>query len=193
VDNLEAVQPIRRKIDLEAVKERLKRNPRDYALFVLGINSGLRISDLLGLSLGDVIDQEKKRTQIRERIVLREKKTGKSKSFPLNTAARSALRLYVGTLKDLDPERPLFKSRKGTGPISREQAYRILNVAATSCGLSNIGTHTMRKTFGYFAYRSGVDLSFLQKILNHSSQDQTLRYIGILQDDVDDVYRRICL
>lgn len=190
---MEAVQPIRRKIDLEAVKERLKRNPRDYALFVLGINSGLRISDLLGLSLGDVIDQEKKRTQIRERIVLREKKTGKSKSFPLNTAARSALRLYVGTLKDLDPERPLFRSRKGTGPISREQAYRILNVAAKSCGLSNIGTHTMRKTFGYFAYRSGVDLSFLQKILNHSSQDQTLRYIGILQDDVDDVYRRICL
>lgn len=191
---MEAVEPIRKKSDLEAVKALLKRKPRDYAMFVLGINSGLRISDLLSLSLGDVIDQDKKRTQIRERIVLRERKTGKAKSFPLNTSARAALRLYVGTFKDLDMERPLFKSRKGEGrPISREQAYRILRQAAKTAGISNIGTHTMRKTFGYWAYKSGVDLSFLQKILNHSSQDQTLRYIGILQDDMDDVYRKICL
>lgn len=191
---MEAVEPIRKKSDLEAVKALLKRKPRDYAMFVLGINSGLRISDLLSLSLGDVIDQDKKRTQIRERIVLRERKTGKAKSFPLNTSARAALRLYVGTFKDLDMERPLFKSRKGEGsPISRGQAYRILRQAAKTVGISNIGTHTMRKTFGYWAYKGGVDLSFLQKILNHSSQDQTLRYIGILQDDMDDVYRKICL
>ncbi len=188
------VEPIRRKTDLDAVKDLLRANPRNYALFTLGVNSGLRISDLLQLSLGDVIDDTQRRPKIAERIILREQKTGKAKSFPLNRAARTALRRYVLALPEIHPERALFRSRKGSKAISRVQAYRILTGAAKKAGLkSRIGTHTLRKTFGYWAYKEGVDLTFLQKILNHSSQEDTMRYIGILQDDLDNVYQRINL
>ena len=78
------------------------------------------------------------------------------------------------------PEDYVFRSRKGGGPISRQQAYRIINAAARSVGIKDkIGTHTLRKTFGYHAYKAGVDITLLQSIFNHSAPSTTLRYIGI--------------
>lgn len=192
---MEIVEPIRRKVDIDMVKTALKKQPRDFALFVTGINSGLRISDLLQLRIGDVTERGGGRVRVAYSVTLREKKTGKSKSFPLNTAARSALRRYLDDIDgDWRPDKPLFKSRKGGDrPIGRVQAYRILTKAAKAAGLRRIGTHTLRKTFGYWAYKDGVDVAFLQKILNHRSQEDTLRYIGILQDDLDNVYRKLNL
>ncbi|PSR19930.1 MAG: site-specific integrase, partial [Sulfobacillus acidophilus] len=74
-------------------------------------------------------------------------------------------------------------------PLQRGQAWQILRDAARAVGLTDpIGTHTLRKTFGYFAYTSGVDLAIIQQILNHSSPGTTLAYIGIRREDRDKVY-----
>lgn len=196
---MEFVQPIRDKGRIEAMKKLLKAsNMRDYVLFVLGINSGLRISDLLGLTVGDVTAKGKKAPSISDRISLKETKTGKTKSFPLGDTSKKAIKDYLSSrgLDCNDPHQrslPLFPSRKradgGCRPISRIQAYRILNDVAKVVGIEErIGTHTLRKTFAYHAYQNGYDLSMIQKLLNHSSPGVTLRYIGITQDEMDNVY-----
>jgi integrase len=80
----------------------------------------------------------------------------------------------------------VFASRQNGGkPITRSMAYRILNGAAKKAGVLEIGTHTLRKTFGYHFYRRTKDVALLQKIFNHSSPSITLRYIGIDQDVID--------
>ncbi len=183
---MDFVQPIRDKSKIEAMKKVLRSERlRDYALFVLGINSGLRISDLLSLSVGDVITE---RGEIRDRLTLKEGKTGKTKDFPIGPSARKAVKEYLDS-SSLETSSPLFPSRKGSESIRREQAYRILNDAARLVGIKDkIGTHTLRKTFAYHAYKSGHDLSMIQKLLNHSAPSVTLRYIGITQEEMDDVY-----
>ncbi|HWQ88881.1 MAG TPA: site-specific integrase [Desulfitobacteriaceae bacterium] len=186
---MEFVQPIRDKKALETMKKILKAsNIRDYCLFVLGINSGLRISDLLNLQVANVLD---KKGKIKDRITIREKKTNKLKDFPLGETSRKALKEYLDTKK---PGQALFPSRKGDKPITRQQAYRILNDAARSIGITEkIGTHSLRKTFGYHAFQAGVDITRIQKLLNHSSPSVTLAYIGITQDELDDVYLNLNL
>jgi integrase len=168
------VQPIRDRAKIEQVKAvLLKQSPRDHLLFVLGINTGLRISDILKLRVGDVQNSH---------IVIKEQKTGKVNRFLVNQKLRKALDEHT---RDLADEEYLFPSRKGGRPILRGQAYRILNTAAEAVGLTEIGTHTLRKTFGYHHYRRFKDVALLQEILNHSSPSVTLRYIGINQDLLD--------
>ena len=188
---METVEPIRDKKKIDLIKRLLKaQNPRDYVLFVLGINSGLRISDLLKLKVSDVIDENGK---VKDRINIRERKTGKVKDFPLGKTPRKAIEEYCSMYVSR-PEMPLFFSQKGHNAITRVQAYRILNTAARNVGIKDkIGTHTLRKTFGYHAYKAGYDLSQIQKLLNHSSPGVTLRYIGITQDQLDEIYMRLDL
>jgi integrase len=176
-----AVNPIRDKKKLEAMKKILKaQNLRDWLLFVLGINSGLRISDLLQLRVNNVQGQV--------RVHIRELKTRKEKDFPLSEVCIKAIKEYL-IESNLPESSPLFPSRKGAQAISRVQAYRIINVAARTVGITDpIGTHTMRKTFGYHAYQSGIDISWIQKLLNHSAPSVSLAYIGITKDDLDSVY-----
>lgn len=177
---MEVVEPIRNKKQIDALKKYLRgQNFRDYLLFVLGINSGLRISDLLKLNVVDVLDKD--------RISIREQKTGKAKDFPLSDACKKAINEY---LKSTGLKSGwLFASRKGDQPITRVQAYRILNEAAERVGIKEaVGTHTLRKTFGYHAYQSGVDITRIQKLLNHSAPSVTLAYIGITKEELDNVY-----
>lgn len=188
---MELVQPIRDKKKIDDMKKILKaNNPRDYCLFVMGINSGLRISDLLKLKIEDVVTNGK----IKERIILREQKTNKTKDFPIGTASSKAIKEYLEIRNEYSPEEYLFKSRKGEAAISRGHAWRVISSAAESVGITDsIGTHTMRKTFGYWAFKSGVDITRIQKLLNHSSPGITLAYIGITQDELDDVYLNLNL
>ena len=189
---MEFVQPIRDKKQVDAMKKVLKANSlRDYCMFTLGINSGLRISDLLGLTIGDVMDVNGK---ARDRITIREQKTGKCKDFPISESAKKAINEYLKTRQNVGQSEVLFISRKGNKAISRQQAWKIINDAAATVGITGeIGTHTMRKTFGYHAYQSGVDISLIQKLLNHSAPSVTLRYIGITQDQLDGVYLNLNL
>jgi len=188
---MEFVQPIRDKKHIEAMKRHLKGNEfglRDVCLFTLGINSGLRVSDLLNLSIGDVVDHQGKPL---DRITLREQKTGKAKSFPISTTAAKAIKEYLATRPGAGSADPLFLSRKGKGAghLQRAQAYKIINDAARAVGITeSIGTHTLRKTFGYWAYKEGKDITLIQKLLNHTSPAVTLAYIGITQDQLDNVY-----
>ena len=192
---MEFVQPIRDKKKIDTIKKiLLAKNIRDFCLFTLGINSGLRISDLLSLSIGNVVDAKGK---ILDRITLREKKTNKAKDFPISNVASKAILDYLRTRIPYTANEPLFLSKKrknGMAAIQRDQAYKIINGAAREIGLKEkIGTHTLRKTFGYHAYKSGIAIEVLQKLFDHSTPGITLRYIGITQDDLDDVYLNLNL
>ena len=184
---MEYVQPIRDEKRIEAMKKVLKSSSlRDYCLFTLGINSGLRISDLLKLNISDVVD---KKGVIKDRISIKEQKTGKTKDFPFGATTKKALKEYLDSRIDSSPKQALFPSRKGGTPITRQQAYRIINDAARTVGITDqIGTHTLRKTFGYHAYKQGADITRIQYLLNHSAPSVTLRYIGITQEELDNVY-----
>lgn len=169
------VQPIRDKSKIDEIKALLKRQSyRDYFMFVMGINTGLRISDILKLRVQDVRD--------RTYITIKEQKTGKAKRFKINAALRSIVDEYITGMNYQDY---LFPSRKGSKPIGRVQAYKVLNAVARKVGLDEIGTHTLRKTFGYHFYQKTKDVAQLQEILNHSAPSVTLRYIGISQDIID--------
>lgn len=181
------VGAIKDRKQIDKVKAVLRKNSfRDYLLFVMGINTGLRISDLLNLTFKDVLDDA---GAISDTIKVKEKKTGKTKTFFVNETVKKALHEYMKDV-DVTPLGYLFPSRKGDNqPITRIQAYRIINDA---CGLAkikgSIGTHTLRKTFGYWAYKQGIDITLLMKIFNHSAPSITLRYIGITQEDINNVY-----
>lgn len=181
---MEFVQPIRDRKILEKVKKSLMaKSRRDYCLFVLGINSGLRISNLLPLKVEDIMEAGK----IKDRLQLREQKTNKSKDFPLSKSVQKALKDY---LAQSNLSGTLFPSRKGDNkPLTRQQAYRIINDAARAAGITDkIGTHTIRKTFAYHAIKGGNSIITVQKLLNHSSPGITLAYAGLTQDDMDAVY-----
>ncbi|MGG3448645.1 site-specific integrase [Domibacillus aminovorans] len=169
------VQPIRETEKIEDVKEYFKEeSERNYLLFLMGINTGLRISDILKLRVSDVRDHH---------IILREQKTGKQKWIRITPALRREINNYIGSKDDVEY---LFKSRQGKNkPIGRSMAYKILQRAASEFRLKDIGTHTLRKTFGYHFYQQTKDVAMLQEIFNHSSPDITLRYIGVNQDSMD--------
>ena len=168
------VQPIRNPAQIDAMKRvLLRQNPRNYFLFLLGINIGLRISDLIPLQVKDLQGSH---------IVIQEMKTGKQKRFFINNQLRSEINAYTANSA---PDDYIFPSQKG-GYISRIQAYNILNTAAREVGLQQIGTHTMRKTFGYFHYKRYKDVALLQTLFGQAAPSITLRYIGITQDEIDD-------
>lgn len=189
---MNTVEPIRDLKKIEAMKKLLRGgNPRNEVLFILGINTALRISDLLTLTVGDVTDAKGK---IRDEITVKEKKTGKVKSFPLNKAAKSALTEHLKRWPKVEASEVLFPSKKGLKPLGREQVWRIFNNAGKELGLEHIGTHTLRKTFGYHIYKkSGGNLGLVQKLLNHSSSGDTLRYIGIDREQMDNAYLELNL
>jgi len=174
---MELVQPIRDKKLIEEIKTELsKQGYRDFLMFVTGINTGLRISDLLTLRVSDVKDKS--------HILIKEEKTGKEKRFLINDNLKNHIDKYINTMND---DEYLFKSREGNNkPLTRTQAYRIINNATQKVGITDrIGTHTLRKTFGYWHYQQFKDVAILQDIFNHSAPSVTLRYIGI-NDDIKD-------
>src|SRR5690625_5229680 len=159
------VQPIKNKRDIERIKKALASNPRNLLLFIIGINTALRISDILTLRIRDISDTH---------LTITEKKTGKRRRFIINEAIRSAFRDLMP--HDASPNDWLFPSRKGNKPISRVQAWRILSGAADYAGVNaRVGCHSLRKSFAYHAYMRGVELPLLMSVLNHSSERETLR------------------
>ena len=181
---MKKVEPIREKQKIEAMKnELLKSGYRDFLLFVTGINTGLRISDLLDLKVKDVRNKT--------HIEINEKKTDKTKKFLMNNRLKEKLDSYIERMNDGEY---LFKSQKGNNkPISRVQAYRILRKAADEVGLESVGTHTLRKTFGYHHYQQHKDVAVLQDLINHSAPSVTLDYIGINQDVMDETIQSFYL
>jgi len=191
---MKEVQPIRDTKKIDAMKAIMKgeSNYRDLLLFVLGINTGLRISDILALKWGSFITGGRL-LKAGDQLNVVEIKTKKLKTFMINRSVAEALKLYYDSLGSPNPDDPVFSSRKtddGTlQPITRIAAWQMLNRYANMVGLNDgIGTHTLRKTFGYHLYKKGVALEYIQKMLNHSSPAITLRYIGITQEQLNNIY-----
>lgn len=170
------VEPIRDEKKIAELKTELKKqNYRDYIMFEVGINTGFRISDILKLKVNDLRDKI--------HITIKEGKTGKEKKSFINEKLKSKLDAYI---KGMENSEYLFQSRKGENkPITRVQAYRVLKKTADKMGIEKVGTHTLRKTFGYHHYQQNKDVALLQDLFNHSAPSITLEYIGINQDVKD--------
>ncbi|MDF2877549.1 MAG: recombinase XerD [Clostridia bacterium] len=179
------VEPIRDKSKIKKMYTYLNaKSPKYGLLFKFGLNTGLRISDLLPIKVSDIFNSSR---QYKEYFILKEKKTGKEKKIKLNTALREALNDFIKE-QGLNYESYLFFSCKGNH-IKRIQAYRVLKEAATTCGIENFGTHSLRKTWGYWTYKiSRYNVGLIMDTFNHSSQSITLRYIGVNQDQKDELY-----
>ncbi len=181
-----ATEPIRDKKQLKALAGYWleQGSPRNHLLVVLGVCTALRIGDLLRLTWTDVYDEDN--ATWRTHITINEQKTGKHKHIALNKEALNALRLCFPHRRGIY----LFASnRRDKRAISRVQAWRIIRAAAEAVKVAgHIACHSLRKTFGYFAWKSGALPVLLMDIFNHSSFDITKRYLGISQDERDAVY-----
>lgn len=187
------VEPIRDKNKIKDLKTYLYgKSLRDYTLFILGINISLRITDLLSLKWEDVLKENKKTFKD---IEIREGKTNKYRRIKLNKSARKALTELSESHNFFELSDYIFKSRKGDNkPITRQQAFDILKNAAKAVGIKeNIGTHSLRKTWGYHAWKAGFNPAIIMEALNHSNLQITKRYLGIKQDDINEVYSKLNL
>lgn len=170
------VQPLRTQQEINDFLFCLRRNKnaeRDVFLFLIGINSGLRMSDIVKLKKKDVISSKN------PRIV--EQKTGKTRILYLS----SLQELIQDYTKDLEPEDYLFPSTKG-GHVEVNTVYQMFQKVAKLLGRDDIGTHTLRKTFGYHYYKKTKDVATLMEIFGHSSEKITKRYIGINEDEISE-------
>ncbi|MCL2821417.1 MAG: tyrosine-type recombinase/integrase [Oscillospiraceae bacterium] len=183
-------EPIRDIEDTTALAMYYKKRGeyRNYVLIIMGMYTALRISDLLGLTWNDVFDF--KHSQIKKTLHLTERKTGKIQILALNVEIISALTLFASKLQTpVYPGGVLFKSRKTEKAIGRIQAYRIIRHAAEELSIKHrISCHSLRKTFGYHAWKKGVSPAIIMEIYNHSSLAVTRRYLGVTQDDKNEVY-----
>lgn len=185
------VEPIKSTKDINKIKQYLfgKENKRDYCIFVVGINVGLRAGDLLSLKINDVTDGK----IIFDEVTVKEQKTGKIKTFALNKSAKEAIQCYLNTFGEYNLDDYLFGSRKG-GSLGVRPLHRIIKSTLMDLGIKgNYGTHTLRKTMAYHRYINNVPIETLQKMLNHSSSAITLRYIGITQKVIIDCYNAVNL
>lgn len=173
------VEPIRDPRKIQELKDYLLQwNEKYYMMWLLGSNIGLRVSDIIKIRVKDILDKD--------HLVFKDQKTGKEHRLPVNRHLKKEIREYIEQ-HHLQDDDFLIQSQKGENqPLSRIQAYCVLNTAAKACGIeSSIGTHTMRKTFGYWHYRQHKDVALLQQVFGHSAPSVTLRYIGINDDIVD--------
>ncbi len=174
------VDPIRKQKDIKSISRLLKSHPRNYLLWVMGINNGIRTNDLVkikysqveGLKAGAVI-----------KII--ESKTGKKNVLVINKSVRKALQLYIKE-GNPEPDDYLFQSRKGNGHISSQSVGRLIRSWAEAINLKGqYGAHTLRKTFGYHQrVNHGAGFEILCKRYNHSSPAVTMRYLGIEDKEV---------
>ena len=167
-----------------------KPNTRNYCLIVLGLNTALRISDILSLKWNMIYDFSKKK--FKTRIVINEKKTGKTNIVPINKKLLICLQKLFLKLKPQGCDYLFTKHTDRSRPLNRTQAYRIVKQAANECNLTgNISCHSLRKTFGFFAWKQGTQPALLMAIYNHSSYNITQRYLGITQLEKDAIYMNI--
>lgn len=188
----EVVEPIKKVKDIKRIKQYLlgKANKRDYMLFVVGINVGLRCGDLLQLKINDVMNDD---GTFKDKIAIDEEKTDKTRYFKLNDSAKESIQIYLNSLKFYDMNDYLFRSRKGNEALRVDSTHKLIKNTLRDLGIKgNFGTHTLRKTWAYHTYMNNSSnpriLATLQKALNHSSQDVTLRYIGIEHEEIMDLY-----
>jgi len=159
---------------------------RNRALFIIGVNTGGRISELLSLKIDDVWQNDRPVTDLLfERAIV---KGGEiSRMIPVNKDCREAITELIEWHKhefgDLEERRPLFTSRKHDQgklqAISRTTGHRILCVAFRLAGLNGkLATHSMRKTFAQNIYERTGDILLVKELLGHKNVSTTQQYLG---------------
>lgn len=202
------VEPIKDPEDIALAKEYFKNHYtryasnttwlRNYALFITGCNCARRIGDILSLTVGDFVSDVNTLT-FNNYLEICEQKTGKFIKVKINSSIRDAISLYILDRRKSDIvtlEQYMFISREGSSPIGTKTAWQIMKDMSRAIGLEdkgvNIGTHSMRKTWGYNAIKKApnnpMQICAIQKALNHSSPEVTLRYVGIDQDEMDNLF-----
>ena len=177
------VEPIRDLAKIAEIKEML--GPRNRAIFTLGINTNLRASDLLAIHVGQV-----RGLKVGGELVLTEKKTGKKRRITMNAACIEVLRTWMREVPELPDRSPLFIDTTTGRRLSVPSLSRLVKTWCKKAGLKgNYASHSLRKTWGYHQYHTfEVQLPHLVFCFNHSSQKQTLDYLGIQPEEIADVY-----
>jgi integrase len=186
INSMISVLPIMNLKDITTIKKRLD-TPRDFALFVVGINTAFRASDLLRIRVGQV-----RHLQPGDTLPVREKKTRKERRVTLNKAAQDAIQKLLATMPAAADEEPLFQSRNGGKELQVTTLNRMLKKWCAWVNLpGNYGSHTLRKTFGYqHRVTFGTDLPTLMQVFGHSTQQQTLHYLCVQAEEVKDAFMR---
>jgi integrase len=180
------VEPIRREKDIKAIIQLLSGHPRDHLLFVMGINNGIRVGDLLNIKVGDV--RYLKPGQVHQ---ITESKTKKKNVVVINKFVRKALDTYFSnSISQIENHHYLFRSRKGENfPLSVQAVHGLVKKWTQSINLKgNYGTHTLRKTWGYQQRtKYGVGFDVIAKRFNHSDPKTTMTYLGIEDKEVHSI------
>jgi integrase len=179
------VDPIKKRKDIESIKKLLGDDPRNSALFTIGINTNLRASDLLRIRVGQVRDLKPG-----DEIELKERKTGKSRRITLNKACVQAIQRLLASRPFGDADL-LFTGQRG--PLTVPSVHRLVKGWCRAINLrGNYGSHSLRKTFGYHQRVTfGTDIPRLMVVFNHSTQRQTLDYLCIQPEEIKDVYENV--
>ena len=168
-----------------------KGSIRDWAMWTIGVSLGLRVSDLLSLKFGNLVDKDKK--TIKPRLQIYEQKTGKLNNCLITESVKHALNVYLESIKyEFDLDGFLFPSKKTKGKMYEECGWRILSSAGKALNLPLvIGSHTMRKSFANIAAcvdKSCIDMNAITKVqglLNHGDQRVTMTYLRTYQEMFD--------
>lgn len=181
------VEPIRELKDIKAIKKLLADNPRDLALFITGINTKLRASDLVRITVGMV-----RHLKAGDHFTIKEQKTGKDSNITVNGLVVAAVQQLLATVPDASDTQPLFPSRKGGAALTVPSINKLVKGWCNQINLrGNYGSHTLRKTFGYHhRVTFGTDIPTLMQMFNHSTQKQTLDYLCIQPEEIKAAYMR---
>lgn len=170
---------------------------RNKMMFVVGINLGIRASDLCGLKLSFFMNEDGTFKDFYSLQPKKTKKTGKFVKLYFNQTVKKAISDYICEYP-VSMDEYLFKSRKGDGAISERALWRIIVDITADAGIDkNVGSHTLRKTFGFHIWHNAEDkekaLVMLMAIFNHSSMVTTKKYIGLLDNEIEEVFNGLNL
>ena len=187
------VEPIRSATSIQKIRALLRDKPRDLCLFVLGINTAYRASELLSLTCKQVENIE-----VGSVLSIYQSKTGKYRSATINKSAASAIHSWLKVHPNPEPDAPLFVSRKGTKALTVSSVTRLVKRWCRSIGASgNYGSHSLRKTWGYHQLRNNHStpahmlLPILMVAFGHSTQEQTLAYLCIQSDEIANLFLEV--
>jgi len=189
------VEPIRTIQGITKIKALLEAKPRDFCLFVLGINTAFRASELLSIRIGQV-----RHLQSGDRLEVKQKKTKKYRSVTINAAAHQAIQMLISEKEKivlnkknaeiLDDDAFLFTGQRGRAAL---QVSTLNNMVKDWCKRvrlkGNYGSHTLRKTWGFMQRKKqDTPVPLLMQALGHSTQRQTMEYLCIQEKEIENVY-----
>nr|WP_320194005.1 tyrosine-type recombinase/integrase [uncultured Desulfobacter sp.] len=181
-----SVEPIRRQKDIKLIKKILQDSPRNLCLFILGINTNLRASDLLKIKVEQV-----QHLQPGEEIILKEKKTQKQRRINLNRACIEAIQNLLKSIKYEEDDFLFLSNRKDKNALTVSSLSTLVKKWCKDINLKgNYASHTLRKTWGYHQRVTfGVGIPELMVCFNHTSQKQTLDYLCVQPEEIKNIYQ----